>query len=117
MEQALAVFSPSGVLTFFNAAYRDLWSTNPEAWFADVTIADSVSLWRQQCASGTHWIDIERTVLTYENRTTQTMLLVLNSGVEVSCQVVPIASAATLVKFQNLTPTEPLKLQTPAPAL
>ena len=37
LDDGLAVFSASGILTFSNAAYRNLWQQKPEAAFADVT--------------------------------------------------------------------------------
>lgn len=108
IPDAMAVFSPSGLLTFCNQAYKDLWGVNPDSTFVDVNVADSVAMWRQQTAPNARWSEIETSVLTYGNRNEWNMPLVLSSGTEVTCEVIPIAAAATLIRFSPLAqPTTP----------
>lgn len=104
MEEGLAVFSPTGLLTFCNQAYKDMWSVDPDSSFIDVTIADSVTAWRQQSAPNSRWAEIETSVLTYGHREGWAMPVVQKSGSPVSCEIVPIAAAATLIRFRVQTP-------------
>ncbi|MBA84150.1 PAS domain-containing protein [Thalassobius sp. S69A] len=45
MPQAVAIFSPSSVLTFANESYRTLWRCDPDSSFADLTLDDAMRHW------------------------------------------------------------------------
>jgi PAS domain-containing protein len=104
MHEGLAVFSPTGLLTFCNQTYKDMWNVDPDSSFIDVTIADSVTAWRQQSAQNSRWAEIETSVLTYGHREGWSMSVVQKSGNPLSCEIVPIAAAATLVRFRAQAP-------------
>lgn len=99
MDAAIVVFSASGVLTFCNAPYRDLWGHNPEAAFADVTIADAIALWRGTVLPGATWDKVEATVATFGRRERYETSLVLQNGSRILCEAIPIASDATMIRF------------------
>ncbi|APE45575.1 hypothetical protein BOO69_17885 [Sulfitobacter alexandrii] len=100
VEDAMAVFSPSGILTFCNRAYRDLWQQKPDAAFADVTIADCVAIWRQTATTDLGW----QRLLTMPGRKGPREPLngtvTLHSGLRLSCVCEPIASGGTLMRFR-----------------
>ena len=102
LDDALVVFSASGVLTFCNVAYREMWSLDPDASFADVMVSDSITAWKKQAAPNPMWPDIEDFVLNYGEREAWDMPLYLSDGTALSCHVAPIASGATLVRFRKL---------------
>ncbi|MFD2741273.1 PAS-domain containing protein [Sulfitobacter aestuarii] len=104
LEDGLALFSVSGVLTFSNARYRSLWCLNPQATFADVTITDSIDAWRQLCAPNPMWRDIEDSVLNLESCENWHMPLRLRNGEALICHIAPVATGATLIRFQQITP-------------
>jgi PAS domain-containing protein len=62
-EDALAVFSSSGVLTFCNAAYGQLWKIDPESTLIDATIVDSIKVWQSQCRPDPAWGDMRDFVM------------------------------------------------------
>lgn len=106
IECGLAVFSATGVLTLCNAAYRNLWGQDPESTFVDMTVTDAISLWREQSIENPVWQEVEELVTTQGDRTALGIPIVLKSGSSISCDVIPIASGATMVRFQTSTSAE-----------
>lgn len=98
-EEGLVVFSSTGVLTFCNVAYRELWGLDPDNSFADFTIVDSVREWKQMCKPGARWAALEDFVRNISDRTSWDMPAILNNGVGLSCTVSRIASGATVIRF------------------
>lgn len=94
-EDALAVFSQSGVLTFSNKAYDRLWGFESNTSFADVTINDAVFLWQ----------DLLDAIMKLEERDEWDMPICIKGRTPMQCRVVPIASGATAVWFSNQTST------------
>ena len=98
-DDALVVFSSSGVLTFCNASYRALWQLDPDNSFADVTIGDCVQAWKARCDPGARWAALTDFVLDYGETSSWDMPVSLTSGSKLSCTVSRIASGATIVRF------------------
>ena len=111
-EDALVVFSSSGVLTFCNRAYREMWDADPVNSFADVTIQDCVRLWRESCEPGTGWDEMVTFVMDYGDRTTFRTEARLKSGGHLQCTLSRIASGATLMKCRCMAVPQ----QTPEPS-
>ncbi|MDA7427643.1 PAS-domain containing protein [Primorskyibacter aestuariivivens] len=49
-KQAVAVFSQSGVLTFSNATFRDLWDWDPDGHLSETSLEDSRAIWEDRCS-------------------------------------------------------------------
>jgi hypothetical protein len=103
-EEALVVFSSTGVLTFCNLAYRRMWGTDPDNSFADFTINDSVKQWKKRCRPGAGWKKLSDFVLDFGEKTTWDMSMKLTSGTNLKCQVSRIATGATIVRFIKVEP-------------
>lgn len=101
-DDALVVFSSTGVLTFCNLAYRELWGLDPDNSFADVTINDSVRAWEGLCAPGACWTALTDFVLDYGETSSWEMPAALLSGDGLDCSVSRIASGATIIRFQKI---------------
>ena len=98
-EDALVVFSSSGVLTFCNSAYEQLWKIDPESSPVDVTIVDSIKAWQSQCRPDPAWGDMRDFVMKIGERASWDARVVhLNYGPYIA-QVSPITSGATLIRF------------------
>ncbi|WP_335747609.1 PAS-domain containing protein [Sulfitobacter sp.] len=106
-EDALAVFSQSGVLTFSNKAYDLLWGFEGESSFANVTITDAVRLWKEKSAPNPLWQDLQDAVMTLQDRTEWTMPVCLKGQTPMQCKIVPIASGATVVRFSRQAAVHP----------
>lgn len=98
-DDALAVFSSTGVLTFCNLAYRELWGIDPENSFADVTINDCVKVWKASCKHGVRWTEMSDFVLDFGERTSWEIAVTMVSGQKLMCSVSRIGSGATVVRF------------------
>ncbi len=99
LEDAIAVFSASGVLTFSNLAYQKLWNVAPNISFADVTIYDAIQHWKCKSAPNPMWPQIEDFVRNFGDRKPWSMPLYLGNGAELTCLISPIVSGATLIRF------------------
>ncbi|SIS52440.1 PAS fold [Roseivivax lentus] len=99
MGEAVAAFSPSGVLTFCNAGYRRLWRSDPDSTFADVTVVDATRLWQEQCEPCPVWNEIRSFVTTFGARTPWGRDVRLTDGRTLRVQCDPLPGGATLVRF------------------
>ena len=106
MEDALVVFSGTGILTFCNAAYRALWRHNPDAAFADVTLADAIDLWRDRLCRTAEREALGRIALGPGARDGRRMPLQLSDGERLVCHVLPLGPEATLVRFARQDPQD-----------
>ena len=102
-EDALAVFSQTGVLTFSNKAYDVLWGFENNTSFADVTITDAVKLWKEKTTPNPMWQDLQDAVMKLEDREEWDMPVCIKGQTPMQCKVVPIASGATVVRFSRQT--------------
>jgi len=102
LDDGLAVFSASGILTFSNAAYRELWQQQPEVAFADMTIVDCVTVWQKQSEANPLWQKVKDFIVAFGDREKWQMPIILNDGRLLMCELVPISSDATLMRFSAL---------------
>lgn len=100
-DDAVAVFSRLGVLTFSNAAYRTQWGCDPDSDFSEITIVDATKSWQQACDPSPIWSDLREFVLTMRDRHEWETELILKSGETLRCVVQPVAAGATLVRFNR----------------
>ncbi|MEL6466338.1 MAG: PAS-domain containing protein [Pseudomonadota bacterium] len=98
-EDALVVFSSAGVLTFCNAAYRDLWKLDPDNSFADVTIVDCLQVWQERCAPDPGWGDMRDFVMKLGDRAAWDVRVQHQELGPLIAHVSPIASGATVIRF------------------
>lgn len=100
LDDGIAVFSSSGVLTFSNIAYQNLWQVDPETTFADVTIHDAIQDWKRKSAPNLMWEEIQRFVRSFSDRRSWSIPVYLTDGTHITCVISPIVSGATLIRFQ-----------------
>ena len=111
-EDALAVFSSAGVLSFCNIAFREMWKMDPDCSFADVTIVDSIKEWQMQTAPNPAWGDIREFVMKLGERAPWEADIIHHTDGPFTVRLSPIASGATVIRFVEKTP-----LPTPAPGI
>ncbi|SDX87809.1 PAS-domain containing protein [Citreimonas salinaria] len=98
-DEAVAVFSQLGVLTFCNSAYREMWKCDPDSAFAEVTIMDATQDWQRACLPSPIWDDLRDFVLTMRERSAWTAPLTMFDGRGLTCAIEPVAAGATMVRF------------------
>ncbi|WP_299045150.1 PAS-domain containing protein [uncultured Tateyamaria sp.] len=101
-EDALVVFSSAGVLTFCNAAYREMWKLDPDNSFADVTIVDCLQAWQEKCAPDPAWGDMRDFVMKFGERAAWEVDVKHRDLGKLRTQVSPIVSGATVIRFMEL---------------
>ncbi|MEO0402794.1 MAG: PAS-domain containing protein [Pseudomonadota bacterium] len=112
-DDALVAFSSAGVLTFCNAAYRDMWKMDPDNSFADVTIVDAIKEWQLQSDPNPAWGDMRDFVMKLGERAAWDAQVKHNDRGTLDVLLSPIVSGATVIRF---TETAPALSQQPAPA-
>jgi PAS domain-containing protein len=100
-DDALVAFSSTGVLTFCNAAYRDMWKMDPDMSFADVTIVDAIKEWQAQSGSNPAWGDMRDFVMKVGERAAWDAAIEHDTHGDLKVQVSPIASGATVIRFSE----------------
>ena len=100
-EDALAVFSQSGLLTFSNKAYDHLWGFENASSFADVSVVDAIRLWKEKSTPNPMWPDLQDAVMAIGDREIWKMPVCLKGQSPMQCTIVPIASGATVVRFSH----------------
>lgn len=99
LDAAIAVFTSSGVLAVSNAAYRERWSMDPEASFADVTILDCMRGWQEKCQSSPVFGELRDFVLEYGERATWNSDITTKDGETLDVEAVPLVSGSTMIRF------------------
>lgn len=99
VEEALAVFLPSGELVSSNAAYARLWGFDPGATLGRVTVLDSVRLWQGLSKPNPVWADIRDFATQIAERVEWSGKIELVDGRRVDCRFVPLSAGAMLAGF------------------
>lgn len=109
MEEAVAVFSSAGVLVLSNAAYAELWDSDPGAVVAETGVAAAVQHWQSRCAIDPIWSEAEAFLSSDGDRTRWDAGARMRDGRALRCRFVPVAGGATLVAFAVVAAAEPLR--------
>jgi PAS domain-containing protein len=103
MDEAVAVFSPSGMLVMTNAAYSRLWAHNPVETLGEGGIAVLSKHWRSKSATSPIWAEAEDFVATMGDRENWQGSARLLDGRLIACRFTPLAGGATLIGFKIVT--------------
>lgn len=116
LDEAIAVFSPSGILTLSNAQYARLWSVDPSETVVDCDIIAATKLWSGLCAPTPVWGDAREFVGAVGGRAEWTADVRLSDGRNLCCRFSPVSGGSTLVGF-SVAQTEIFQVpgQQPAP--
>lgn len=106
LQDAVAVFSSTGVLTFSNKAYHDLWGVNPETSFIELTVRDASRQWQESCQPNTAWGKMRDFVVDFGDRYPWTTEVTMLNGRTLTCAITPINGGATLIAFSSETTSE-----------
>ena len=98
-DEAIAVFSPSGILTLSNAQYARLWAVEPSETIVDCDIIAATKLWSGLCAPTPVWGDVREFVGVVGGRAEWAADVRLSDGRNLSCRFTPISGGSTLVGF------------------
>lgn len=100
LPDAIAVFSPSGILTLSNMAYSDMWGCDPSLLLAEVTINDSRRLWHSRLKDdGQTTASLQSSVA---GRTVWHGIATLKSGQRLDCSAQPLPGGSSMVVFRRM---------------
>ncbi len=99
LTEAIAVFSPAGVLVMSNAAYARMWGTDPATTLGEVGATESMRLWQSGSLPNPIWADARDFISSIGPRADWTGEAVLQSGQRIACRFQAIAGGATLAGF------------------
>lgn len=121
VQEALAVFSTSGVMIQYNTAYTELWNHDPNAALGDTGIVEATQIWQEACQPSPAWGDLRDFILTPQERTEWTSIVRRCDGLVLECRFVPLTGHATLVAFTPMSEAQesndpPPKIWTRMPA-
>ena len=110
VDDAIVVFSATGVLGLCNAAYRALWSVDPDASFADTTVLDATRHWQSSCKATPISGEVRDFIGSTENRTKWSGMITLKDDRWVHCTVSPVQNGGTMIRFQVQWTDQPAPL-------
>ncbi|WP_406647224.1 PAS-domain containing protein [Aliisedimentitalea scapharcae] len=107
LDQAIAVFSGDGTLTFSNATYHAMWGLDPDTSFAQMTVLESCRAWQDKCRPTMLWGRVSDIVQMREHRSESWEDVVeMRSGQRFTCKVSPIQNGATMICFSKMDGSE-----------
>ena len=101
LEEAVAVFSPQGVLSYTNAAYRDLWGKSTDGTPLDQSVSEVSQHWQDQCDASPVWGDFRDFAVRFDERAEWDAAVTLKDGRMLDCRFRPLNGGATLVTFRQ----------------
>lgn len=106
MDEAVAVFSPSGQLVMSNLSYALMWAHDPEQHLKATTVGAVAAHWRMLSAPSTLWSEAEEFISTVGNRVPWRSEARLLDGRLLTCRFAPLAGGATLAAFRAVEVAE-----------
>ncbi|MGY6411209.1 MAG: PAS-domain containing protein [Alkalilacustris sp.] len=103
LPEALAVFSPVGVLVMSNTAYADLWGLAPDTLVGEIGVAEALGVWKAACHPGPHWAQLRTLIGAGGPRRPWEGAIHLRDGRHMLCRLVPLQGGSTLVAFRAAT--------------
>ena len=101
LDEAIAVFSQSGLLMWCNAAYSKLWLHDPASTLAEVSIRTATQHWKSLCAPTQLWRELDEYVHTVGLRKPWSQEVQLIDGRLMHCSIAPIAAGSTMIAFKT----------------
>lgn len=105
LDEAIAVFSPAGLLVMANAAYARLWGVDPMSALSRFGLDDAIEVWGARCAPAQPLEQLRDTIA--GERAHHDCALTLHDGRRLACRVVALAGGARLVGFRAAGPVAP----------
>lgn len=103
MEEGAAVFGADGRLMATNAAYTDLWGSDPGVLLADLDTSDLLAAWEAATGPAPVWARARDFLASPRDRRPWKAELALAEGGRLCCRFVPLARGATLCAFRKRT--------------
>lgn len=100
LDQAVAVFSPQGMLSYTNRAYGELWGMPHGKSPMDLTVNEASHHWQEQCEANPVWGDFRDFVVDFDERADWEAVVKKKDGRPIDCRFRPLNGGATLATFR-----------------
>ncbi|MBK5928887.1 PAS domain-containing protein [Rhodobaculum claviforme] len=107
LDEALAVFSPAGVLVMSNAAYAGLWGAAPDTLVGEIGVGEALRVWRAASHPSPHWAQLRTLIGAGGPRRPWEGGVQLRDGRHLLCRIVPLNGGGTMVGFQSAAAQPP----------
>ena len=104
LDDAIAVFTPDGILAMTNSAYSVLWDHDPETELTPMSVSEATAVWLARCAPTPVWGDFRDYVHQTRNRVEWSADVMLRDGRRFVCRVSPLIGGGTLARFEPRFP-------------
>jgi len=108
VDDAIAVFAPTGQLAMSNAAYGRLWGHDHGEGLESATVADLAAFWQSRAIPSTLWRRIADFVTRDDDTPAWEDMTRMTDGRLLFCEVKPLSGGATMATFrlrEDLTAT------------
>ena len=102
MEDATALFSPTGAMVQANGAYRDLWSVDPDSSLHEISLVDATWLWQENSLPTPIWGDFRDFAVNQSDRAEWSAKTTLKTGRALECRFIPLTGGNTQVVFRTI---------------
>jgi PAS domain-containing protein len=102
VDEAVAVFTPSGALALSNRAYRRLWMGDAEEGDLPINFVESTRLWQHNSMPTPVWGDARDFAATMTERSNWSAEVHLSDGRALHCRFDALAGGYTLAGFADL---------------
>lgn len=100
LDDAVAVFTPRGTLSFANVAYRDLWDLPEDEPMLDLSASEASRHWQDLCDPTPVWGDFRDFVAGRDQRAEWDATVKLRDGQPLECRFRPLTGGASLAIFR-----------------
>lgn len=104
LDDAVAIFTGSGELSFSNTAYKELWNYAAEDTMLGTTVIEATRHWHKLTVPSPVWGDFRDFVQQRRERAEWTAQVTTLDGRHLSCRFVPQKAGASLAIFSTLGP-------------
>jgi len=101
MDEAMVVFSSTGVLVQCNKAYRNMWDSDPDQTLIEFTATNALKEWRQKTSRSPFWGELQDFIYHGAERSDWTGSVTTLKGEKIECRVRPLLGGSTLVGFAH----------------
>ena len=101
LDEAIVVFSRTGLVLMSNEAHARLWDQDPGAMLAEIGATEVIAHWQSRCRPSPVWGELRDFLQAETERAEWDGELRMRDGTALVCRFVPIAGGATLVTFQQ----------------
>lgn len=111
LDDALAVFSPQGLLSYANTAYQRLWNLSDGQSQLDQRVSDVSRHWQTLCEPDPIWGEFRDFVGGFEDRSEWDARVRMRDGRPLECRFKPLLGGATLAAFRVASVPEMAEIQ------